>query len=172
MMLSSVYATRPTCQVGGSSMAHPTPTWMFIQLDCLNLVNIIFGLSNNRLWGKGGINLVHMGHHVHANVILLEHTNLVYFVIMGCFCKVIKTCKIYNVANLWPSLELSFNSSSGAPTLMGCNTYQRPMGSKGSVTSCKRSPWQQLPTRLGTCYGLCWNLEAHMCQSHYLMNSK
>jgi predicted membrane-bound dolichyl-phosphate-mannose-protein mannosyltransferase len=26
MMLSSVYATMPTCQVGGSSMAHPAPT--------------------------------------------------------------------------------------------------------------------------------------------------
>ncbi len=127
---------------------------MFIQLDSLNLVNIIFGLAHNRLWGKGGINLVHLGRHVHAKVILLEHTNLLYSIIMGCFCKVIKTCKNYNVVDLWPPLELSFNSSSSAFALMGCNTYQRPTGSKRNVTSW-RSPWEQLPARLGICYGLC-----------------
>ncbi len=153
-------------------MVHPTPTWIFIHLDSLNLVNIIFGLTHNRLWGKGGINPVHLGHHVHAKVILFKHTNLMYFVIMECFCKVIKTCKNYNVANLWSPLELSFNYNSCAPTLMGCNTYQRPMGSKGSVISWRRSPWQQLPARLGTYCGLCWSLEAHMCQNHYLVNSK
>jgi len=118
---------------------------MFIQLDSLNLVNTIFGLAHNRLWGKGGINLVHMGHHFHAKVILLEHTNLVCSVIMECFYKVIKTWKNYNFANLWPTLELSFNlsfnSSLGALALMGCNTYQRPTSSKGSVTSWRRSPW-------------------------------
>jgi hypothetical protein len=140
-------------------MVHLAPTWMFIQLDCLNLVNTIFELTHNRLWGKGGINRIHLGHHVHAKVILFEHRILVYFVIMGCFCKVIKTYKIYNVANLWPPPELSFNSSSSAPALMGCNTYQRPMGSKRSVTSWRRSPWQQLLARFGTCYGLCWNLK-------------
>jgi hypothetical protein len=155
MMLSSMYATRLTCQVGGSSMAHLAPTWMFVQLDCFNLVNTIFGLTHNRLWGKRGINPVHLGCHVHAKVILLEHINLLYSVIMGCFCKVIKTCKIYNIADLWPPLELSFNSSSSALALMGCNTYQRPMGSKGNVISWRRSPWQQLAARLGTCYGLC-----------------
>jgi hypothetical protein len=145
---------------------------MFIQLDCLNLVNTIFELTHNKLWGKGGINLIHLGHRVHAKVILFEHTNLVYSIIMGCFCKLMKTCKIYNVVDLWPPLELSFNSSLGAPTLMGCNTYQRLMGSKGNVTNWRRSPWQQLPAIFGTCYGFCWNFEAHMCQSHYLVNSK